>query len=79
MYFIGWPQFFVVTKVATVAFKFTILTPATSVTYLSADLLWPQTKLKGKLGRASVIYINKISRLTTVFQKRGPNEYIWIK
>ena len=67
----AWSQFFVITKLASLAFKFTILVPAISATYLSADLLWPQTKLKGKLGRASAICINRISSLTTVVQKRG--------
>ncbi len=31
--------------------------------YLPADLLRPQTKLPGKLGKASAIYINKISMI----------------
>ena len=30
-------------------------------TYLAADLRRPQTELPGKLGRASAIYLNKIS------------------
>jgi hypothetical protein len=34
---------------------------AIAATYLFADLLWPDTELPGKLGRASAIYINKIS------------------
>jgi hypothetical protein len=34
---------------------------ASAATLLSADLLRTQTELPGKLGRASAIYINKIS------------------
>ncbi len=34
---------------------------ASASTYLSADLLRPQIELPGKLGRASAIYLNKIS------------------
>jgi hypothetical protein len=34
---------------------------ASAATLLSADLCGPQTVLPGKLGRASAIYINKIS------------------
>jgi hypothetical protein len=34
---------------------------ASAATLLSADLLRPQTELPSKLGRASAIYINKIS------------------
>jgi hypothetical protein len=36
---------------------------ASAATYLSADLLRPQTELPGKLGRASAIYLNKISMI----------------
>ena len=67
----AWSQFFVITKLASLAFKFTILVPATSAAYLSADLLRPQTELKGKLCRASVICIKKISRLTIVVHTSG--------
>ena len=34
---------------------------ASAATYLSANLRQPQTELPGKLGRASAIYLNKIS------------------
>jgi hypothetical protein len=38
---------------------------ASAATLLSADLMWPQTELPGKLGRASAIYLNKISMYKT--------------
>jgi len=37
---------------------------ASAATYLSADLRRPKTELPGKLGRASAIYLNKISMVT---------------
>ncbi len=48
-------------KVALVAGTRLVNFQASAATYLSADLLRPQTELLGKLGRASAIYINKIS------------------
>jgi hypothetical protein len=48
-------------KVALVAGTRLVNFQASAATYLPADLLWPQTELPGKLGRASVIYLNKIS------------------
>jgi hypothetical protein len=48
-------------KVALVAGTKIVNFQASAATYLSADLLQPQTELPSKLGRASAIYINKIS------------------
>ncbi len=48
-------------KVALVAGTRLVNFQASAATYLSADLLRPQTELPSKLGRASAIYINKIS------------------
>jgi len=48
-------------KVAQVAGTRLVNFQASAATCLPADLLRPQTKLPGKLGRASAIYINKIS------------------
>jgi hypothetical protein len=48
-------------KVALVAGTRLVNFQARAATYLSADLLRPKIKLPGKLGRASAIYINKIS------------------
>jgi hypothetical protein len=48
-------------KVALVASTRLIQFQASAATYLSADLLRPQIELPGKLGRASAIYLNKIS------------------
>jgi hypothetical protein len=48
-------------KVALVAGTRLVNFQTSAATYLSADLLRPQTELPGKLGRASAIYLNKIS------------------
>ncbi len=48
-------------KVALVAGTRLVNCQASTATLLSADLLRTQTELPGKLGRASAIYINKIS------------------
>ncbi len=42
-----------------------------AVTLLSADLLWPPTELPTKLGRASSIYMNKMSM--RIFIDKSPN------
>ena len=42
---------------------------ARAATFLSADFLRPKTELPGKLGRASAIYLNKISMVQTYFFK----------
>jgi hypothetical protein len=42
-------------KVALVAGTRLVNFQASAATYLSADLLWPQAELPGKLGRASAI------------------------
>jgi hypothetical protein len=46
-------------KVALVAGTRLVNLQASAATYLSADLLRPQTELPGKLGRASAIYLKK--------------------
>ncbi len=38
---------------------------ASAATYSSADLRQPKTELPDKLGRASAIYLNKISMIVT--------------
>ena len=52
-------------KVALVAGTRLVNSQASAATLLSADLLRTQTELPGKLGKASAIYINKISMVTT--------------
>jgi hypothetical protein len=52
-------------KVALVAGTRLVNFQASAATLLSADLLRTQTELPGKLGRASAIYINKISMSQT--------------
>jgi hypothetical protein len=53
-------------KVALVAGTRLVNFQVSAATLLSADLLRTQTGLPGKLGRASAIYINKISMVSTV-------------
>jgi hypothetical protein len=48
-------------KVALVAGTRLVNFQASAATYLSADLRRSKTKLPGKPGRASAIYLNKIS------------------
>jgi hypothetical protein len=52
-------------KVALVAGTRLVNFQASAATLLSADLVRTQTELPGKLGRASAIYINKISMNST--------------
>jgi hypothetical protein len=52
-------------KVALVAGTRLVNFQASAATYLSADLLRPQIELPGKLGKASAIYLNKISMIGT--------------
>jgi hypothetical protein len=64
-------------KVALVADTRLVNFQASAATLLSADLLRTQTELPGKLGRASAIYINKISMNKTqlLFMFQG----LWVR
>ena len=62
-------------KVALVAGTRLVSFQASAATLLSADLLWTQTELPGKLGRASAIYINKISMGNTHSQLKLRGQY----
>jgi len=58
-------------KVVLVASTKLVNLQPSAVTLLSADLLRPQTELPTKLGRASSIYINKMS--IRIFIDKSPN------
>jgi hypothetical protein len=55
-------------KVALVAGTRLVNFQASAATYLSADLFQPQAEVPSKLGRASAIYLNKISMIYVCFE-----------
>jgi hypothetical protein len=57
-------------KVALVAGTRLVTFQTSAATYLSADLLRPQTELPGKLGRALAFYLNKISMILPSVNRR---------